>query len=117
MATHLTLTGDRQHGKTEMALRYAFSEADAGLAVLYQCESRPMVREALHRAERIARYRPGIQKVFLAPRNEHIRFTTGGAIRFVTSIAGFGMIDVHILDGVDDIVHPEATRVLRTAVR
>lgn len=54
MIGHLTVVGDRQHGKTELLLRYAFDDAAAGLFVVYQCEGREMAKNNFWRAELMA---------------------------------------------------------------
>lgn len=115
--SRLTIVGDHQHGKTELLLGYAVDDAYSGKFVLYQCGSWIEVREAFHRAEKIAATCPSPVLINRANGKEEIRFDSGGRIRFARWVNEFGAADTHILDNVDDIPIAEASRVLRSALR
>lgn len=116
MKTHLTIVGDRQHGKTEALLRLAFSDASFGDTVLFQSENAPQRSDAFARASGIANSRKDVIKVVLTNGNQRIVFESGGRILFGVSSRGVD-VDTHIIDSPTAPEHPGAQRIIRSALR
>lgn len=120
--TYLTVLGDRQHGKTELMLRHAVSEArDVDATVLYECERSPITHDAFLRGVKMAERRPAsVAKILRSNGDEQIEFAGGGRVLFATSGRGTGRgidVDVHVIDGGNAEPHPTAARVVRGVLR
>jgi hypothetical protein len=79
----LTISGDRQTGKTHQMLRMAIDAARSGRRVLYICQSKIMARHALNRAEVMIDL-DSLKSVRRSIGNLRIETFSGGFITFNT---------------------------------
>lgn len=116
--SHLTISGDRQTGKTEALLHLGVADAAAGRSVLYSGSSRGAVRDALQRARAFVDSRSDVERVDLANGKEAVYFDNGGRLLFLPNIALRGItVDTHLIDDPFIEPFPTAQRVIRTARR
>jgi hypothetical protein len=120
MIQEQTISGGRQSGKSYSAMKLAIDAAKAGERVLFDCDSRGVLRERFAQMQQLAPPE-AVAKVWLANGNERIRFRSGGEIVMVKRAArgGRGLTaDVHVIDhdqDRDDVeVNPTVQRVIRT---
>ena len=124
MITHITVVGDRQHGKTHILMDQAFLDAAGGATVLYESPLHRDSEEAFYRAEALSTKVPWSSLVHRAWRTrgeERITFHSGGSIIFRSQSRCCATeawpITVHVLDGTNSQPHPEAQRIYRSALR
>jgi hypothetical protein len=121
--THLTILGDRHHGKSHALMLLAMDTAGRGGQVRYDCESlesASLVMQDL--ADLIKESMPGkLQQVRNTNGHYVIVLNGGGRIVFDSprrSERGWrGVLDMHILDNVAGEPHPDALRVARGVLR
>lgn len=120
-AHRLTVIGDRQDGKTHLAGIYAITEGRLGSQVLFESVTGEYCAQILKSCVELLGLM-GIEytAAHQSNGNQRITFANGGCIRFIPT--GTWMhhrydCDVHIIDEGSDMVHPQAKRILRTALR
>lgn len=129
MKGHVTILGDRQSGRSTLALLAAIQDGQDGRRVLYEVSSNTEATEMLRQGADLA-YRlcpDSIDRVNIARGRQEIRFkgepgpsSRGGSILFWSSYhrPPTDRPDTHILDGVPYTeVHPNATRSIRVVLR
>lgn len=111
----LTITGDRQSGKSYTLRQLAIDAATQGESVLFACESQNLAMEQF-RIMRDTIAPELVEKVYLANGNECITLIGGGCIYFNIA-AHRRRTTVRLLDNVD---HPDlyigAERIIRTVL-
>lgn len=106
--TALTLSGNRQSGKTEFLIGHALDQAACGKRVIYACSSGTTLADTFMRARskvENGRYRKKLKQVRIANGNESIEFNSGGKVFFLAANRGGGRgltADIGIVDGCDD---------------
>lgn len=78
----ITISGDRQTGKTDLLLTIGARDAAAGKHVVYLSDARTSM-EAFKVFEKLVEGNEYLEKAYCAAGDQHYRFITGGRIDFV----------------------------------
>lgn len=105
----ITVTGDRQTGKTQFLLEQMVRHAQEGMQVSYSAHTMRMAMDVFHRLEQLAP--AGLTKLRRQHGCEAAEFSSGGRISFRaathSSFRGV-LLDVVALDEVDNSILDEA---------